>query len=71
MNRRLFSLLLPLVPAALAGKRGGVTVKLTGLDPRFVEQQKIAAASRQLTLEQWFVHAAVIMSGYHEEEGEK
>lgn len=64
MKRRIFNLLLPLLPAALLAKSRGVTVTLSGLDPRFVEQQKIAAASRQLTLEGWFVHAALMMSGY-------
>lgn len=67
MTRRLFNLLLPLVPASLLAKTEparGVTVTLTGLDPRFVAQQRIAAKSRGLSLEGWMVHAALIMSGY-------
>lgn len=69
MNRRIFSLLLPVLPAALLAKSAGVTIKLTGLDPRFVEQQRVAARSRGLTLEQWIVHAAVMESGYHLSDG--
>lgn len=66
MNRRIFSLLIPLLPAAFLAKRErGITVKLTSLDPRFVEQLQVAAASRELSLEEWIVYAAVMFSGYH------
>lgn len=75
MNRRTFTWLLPVLPSLplllslLAKRERGKSIKLTGLDPRFVEVQRIAASSRQLTLEQWMVHAAVIMSGYDLNDG--
>ena len=70
MNRRMFSLLLPMLPTALMAKRNkGLSVTLTGLDPRFVAQLKICADSRGLTLEQWIVFAAMMQSGYHENDG--
>lgn len=73
MTRRRFSLLLPglllpFLPTLAHGKRG-LTVKLEGLDPRFVAQLEVAAKSRQLTLEQYIVFAAVMQSGYHENDG--
>lgn len=68
MNRRIFSLLVVALPAALVAQaeaKPGVTVKLAGLDPRFVAQLEVAARSRGLTLEQWIVYAAGMFSGYH------
>lgn len=68
MTRRWFSLLLPFLPTLAHGRRGA-TVQLTGLDPRFVAQLEVAARSRQLTLEQYIVFAAVMQSGYHLNDG--
>lgn len=70
MKRRIFSLFFPLIPGALLARREpGITVKLAGLDPRFVAQLRVAARSRGLTLEQWIVYAAVMFSGYHLNDG--
>ena len=55
-----------LVGAAASKKSSGCeSVTLHNLDPRFVEQAKIAAASRQETLEQWLVESSYMRSGYH------
>lgn len=51
------------------GSKRGVDVTLRGLDPRFVEQLKVAAKSRGKTLEGYIVYAALMMSGYHENNG--
>lgn len=67
MTRRVFNFLLAVFPASLLAKTEsarGVTVTLSGLDPRFVAQLRIAAKSREKTLEQWIVFACLIMSGY-------
>ena len=41
------------------------SVTIHNLDQRFVEQARIAAASRQQSLEQWMVESSVLESGYH------
>ena len=68
MTRRLFSLLVPLLPTALLAKQG-VTIELKGLDPRFVEQLKVAARSRNESVEAWIVEVTTLYSGYHLSDG--
>lgn len=70
MNRRLFNQLLLSLPTTwLMKRKRGVTITLDHLDPRLVEQLKVAAASRQLSLVRYIVLTAIMESGYHENDG--
>ena len=45
--------------------KGCETVTIHNLDPRFVEQARVAAASRHETLEEWIVESTYMRDGYH------
>ena len=54
-----------LTPDLAKESSGCKSVTIHNLDPRFVEQARVAAASNQETLEQWLVESSLMRSGYH------